>query len=238
MKKLFLIIIMFICSCNAETKNSDELIKISQMLKQGIKFKEVLLNNNIQKLFDKNLRNLYGLNVLDYFKLDKKYNTPLKRKIFKKTKEYNEKLMKLTKLKSEKEKIIYYIKFKNRFNYDGEEIVKYTIKKQGFTINLGLLMKNNFSFDFPSLPTKWKWNTGHFFFLPMNENIGLEIEENKKNIDLYLIFKITGIEKIEEENPAIRTIGGMEHRDLIVNKVLLVVKNNISGMIYYNKIYK
>ncbi len=65
---------------------------------------------------------IYTLDVLEHFNLENEYNTDLKKNVFKKTAEYQEKLNELKKLKQEIQKQTYYV------TISGERLKDYDTK--------------------------------------------------------------------------------------------------------------
>jgi len=89
-------------------------------------------------------------------------------------------------------------------------------------------------------------------FIPMNEENGLEIENNYENIGVYFIFKISGKIKVNfifytenaendissfHSNCAGRSCS-ITYDLLKADKVTVIVANKETGKVYLNKIYQ
>jgi len=191
----------------------------------------------------------YDLDVFKYFKLYD-YDTELKQAVFKKTEEYQNKLTELKSIKAEMLKTTYYVKIEDKFNDNN-----YDIKRKGFDINLGSnwgmgtmsarTPKSVGGILFKALPTKQvaestigKGIYSEELFLPISEEEGLEIENDKGNIDIYFLFTPTGKEK-----SVIKFLNSdgywynINHNDIKSEKVRVVVANKSSGKIYFDKTY-
>jgi hypothetical protein len=202
------------------------------------------------------LESIYDLDVFNYFNLDD-YNTELKREVFKKTEEYQNKLTELKSIKAEMLKTTYYGKLEKAFT-------DYDIKRKGFEIDLGencglgtsdartpksINLEDGGSVLLKALPTKQvavpimgQGGYSEKLFLPMSEETGLEIENDKENIAVYFFFTPTGREKstfkfynmVESSDAGWYNI---THNDIKSDKVRVVVANKSSGNIYFDKTY-
>ena len=144
------------------------------------------------------LEAIYDLNVFSYFNLSD-YDTELKQAVYKKTEEYQNKLTELKSIKAEMLKTIYYGNLANAFSN-----VDYDIKRKGFEINLGsncgigtssARTPKSINLDYEcnillkALPTKQvaepimgQGGYSEKLFLPMSEETGLEIENNRESL--------------------------------------------------------
>ena len=77
-----------------------------------------------------NVYTIYMMDVFSYYDLEEKYNTDLKKKVFKKTAEYGDKLNKLRKIRQKMLRKRYYVVIEDEFP-------DYDIKRRGFDIFLG-----------------------------------------------------------------------------------------------------
>jgi len=163
----------------------------------------------------------FNLNVFDYFTLNEKYDSDLKKEFFKKTTEYTTLLDSLKKIKSDFINSIYYEKdFKNpggesfltksiNLRQQGYQ-VKYDIQKKGFFISIGIVLpytcSRNFcpkilnDIEFKQLTITKKYNLlegkncyTQYLFLPMDESTALEVENNRNQIEILRVFNITGV---------------------------------------------
>jgi len=174
-----------------------------------------------------------------------------KRAVFKKTTDYQNYLTQLKDLKNEMLKSTYYIKLEDQFTN-----VDYNLKRGGFEIGLGentgmgtLSGRTPKSIDgilLKALPTKQvpeeEGICQETLFLPMSETTGLDIENNKENIDIYFFFVPSGKEK---NTFKWYVIGGASYAgwynitlsNIKSDKVRIVVANKSSGIIYLGIVY-
>lgn len=205
----------------------------------------------------------YDLDVLNYFGLSG-YDTELKRQVFKKSSEYAERLEELRTIKSKMFRTTYYLKVEGKFN-DELNRADYDIKGRGFGLELGKnwgmgtsSARTPKSIDLPSwgvihikaLPTRHDSNVEGLYteqlFLSMNETLGLEIENNRENVDLYLFFTPSGREQTifkyyngDHKPYKDKEIGWctITHNDIKADTVRIVVTNRLTGRIYFDKTY-
>lgn len=194
---------------------------------------------------------IYNLDVFQYFNLSDDYDTPLKKERFKKTKEYKERLDELKKKRAELLKTTYYLVMNDAFATEN-----YDINRKGFEISLNasyvqapktIVSYQDAKVLLRGLPTRTKRESNPFMnytfifevmFLPMSEQKGLEIENDRENVSLYLFFRISGKERVTY---IVRFPWGKEYivtTDLLTaNRVRVVVANKATGKIYYDKVY-
>lgn len=92
---------------------------------------------------------------------------------------------------------------------------------------------------FKSIPSrtihtnKLSQNTTERLFISMSEENGLEIEENKDDIDLYLLFAPNGIEQLN--SPFLKSQSTKDV--LFAEKARLIICNKKTGSVYYDKIF-
>jgi len=194
---------------------------------------------------------IYDLDVFQYFNLYD-YDTELKQSVFKKTEEYQTKLAELKSAKAEMLKTTYYTSHTEAFSSD----TNYDLKRKGFEIDLGWNLgmgtegartpKSINGFLFKALPSKQVpeplfFGTGvnsEKLFLPMTEEAGLEIENDKKNIDVYFFFTPTGKEKtVFKFLNSDSKWYNITHNDLKADKVRIIVAHKSTGKIYLDKTY-
>jgi len=185
------------------------------------------------------INEIYNLDVINYFEIND-CNTPLQKKVYFQTQDYQDKLNELKELKKEILKKTYFRKGTNLFadsNYD--------LTKGGFYICLDHVLSDQNSVYLKGIPTKHGY-CDRIFFVPANEENGLEIEKNsnpirvsddldselkESNIVVYLLFLISGVENAKYNNSKYST-------DMIVsNKNRIIVANQSSGKIYFDKNY-
>ena len=192
--------------------------------------------------------------VVKYFGMEEQLDTPLKKKMFIGSKEFQDKKKELERIKSGLISKIYAIKIP--FNE------QYNLHKKGFLIKF----KSNFAqynaladdipktspdgyFYFGQLPTikdtkitGWEGTYTELLLLPMDENEALEIENNKGNIELQLSFKIGQIKNVQQPFVVLTASGFI--RSIVTSKLLSVKNlrvqliNTLSGKLYYDKVFK
>ena len=165
------------------------------------------------------LEYIYGLDIFSYYKLND-YDTELKRSVFQKSEEGQNKFNELKSIKAEMLKTTYYIKQSGYFTNEN-----YDIQKKGFNIKLGWVNVNlksgpprtpkSIAFDeteksrilLKALPSKkvratpWKPSMKNLeayaeeLFISMGEESGLEVENDKENTEVYFFFTPNGREK-------------------------------------------
>ena len=214
-------------------------------------FCQITLTKGITEA-DIKLKYVNDLNVFSYYELTD-YDTPLKKEVYKKTGDYARKLAELTVLKNG----LFYIKKSSQFR---KKESAYDIKKKGFNIpiskNWGIApyesnsqksieYTNSEYISLKSLTTfkqqsdLFKGAYDEFMFLPINEESGLEIENAKESIDIYFIFTPNGSEKISYN--FIYAFTGRSTLTTTYNiktdKVRVVVVNNITEKIYFDKTF-
>lgn len=177
------------------------------------------------------LYRIYQLDVFAHYGLYKEYNTELKRAVFKKTQDYIDKLNELKKNKKEILQHYYYIKLSEKYRFSD-----YDIKRKGFELELdnNIILsppKSVKGVVFSSLPIKSKSDRYFYItylFLPLSERKGLSIENNKENINIYLIFKISNAVYYNE------FYGG---EVLVADSVRLVIVDKGGDEVYFDRVY-
>lgn len=193
---------------------------------------------------------IYDLDVFSYFNLYD-YDTELKQSVFKKTEEYQTKLAELKSIKAEMLKTTYFTTKDEAFS----DYNNYDIKRKGFEIDLGSnwgmgtmsarTPKSINGFLFKGLPSKQvpeplfgQGVNSEKLFLPITEEAGLEIENDKENIQIYFFFTPSGKEKtVFKFLNSDHNWYNITHNDLKADKVRVVVANKSSGKIYFDKTY-
>lgn len=189
----------------------------------------------------------FQLNVFKYFKLNNKYDSDLKRKVFMESYEYKDLL---EKIKSEKIKIensFFYIQINPLFRCHTYNKGEYNLKDKGFYVQTCWSMDYDFPHKidknyifFKALPSKLKTETyfGQIskweeFFIPLSESDGLNIENDPKKYSYIVIFKINGFESVVWDNE----FSNGKIKLPRVDKLRLVVLENSTNKIYFDKIY-
>jgi len=202
--------------------------------------------NGIQKVEDK-MQLIYDLDVLDYYELTDKYNTDLKREMFMKTSEYSSKLEDLKKKKADL--LSHQIYISDYYSH----LKDYNIKRKGFDIYIGevslficdnaikdktIEWENKFKIYLEPLPiyiSKSIIFQQRYLFIPINEEKGLEIENNIENIKVYFIFKIA--DKTIQLKYIPCDIQQMQENIIKTNEVRIIVANEETGKVYFDKKY-
>lgn len=187
------------------------------------------------------------LDVLSRYNLNKLYDTELKQKKFKLTDEYKSKLAELKSEKTEILKNSYYIKLSEKNDSD-VKIYNYDLSKKGvivrtrhgyidgsalFSLYEASNPKNsikrvrfrNLSFkDYMDNESSSVRYRNQELFIPMSEGQGELVENNKRNIDIFIMFNIKGVS----------TSGVWEILEAGCPNNVLIADSN-SGEVYYNK---
>ncbi|MBX2976405.1 MAG: hypothetical protein KF721_09740 [Ignavibacteriaceae bacterium] len=211
-----------------------------------------LLNEYYEYTFSYDDIPAYNLDVMQYYNLEKEYSTPLKQKKFKESPEYSEKLKDLKEIKNELLSKKYYVKITKPFK-------EYDLSQKGFmsfikeNMGQGTMKarppKEISKILFPSLPFKYVTKKTlfdnkiyhpdikeEFIFLNVPEKTAVEIEDELKSIEIYLLFNIGGKENVNYKYYC-TTYGWYDiKKELLVAKnVHLVIANSNTGKIFYSK---
>ncbi len=189
----------------------------------------------------------YFSNVYQYFDLEETYNTPLKKEVFKNSKEYKELSDSLVQIKKDLLKPSY-IEMKIIPISKSEYGVEYDLKRNGFKIlmndsrhvydNSSAQVKNVIDYlSFTNLP--FQSNVAdpilgklseikEYLFLPVNKNVGLEVEDENNDTKLIIIFTPTAVSKKITYYDIMNAEQGASKFVLCnVKKVLLVINDEI-----------
>jgi hypothetical protein len=222
MKIIYSVIILFILSSISFSQNNYlEIYKKSTNIHCG------WLDNN----YESEINNIYYLNVYEYFHLDEKYNTPLKKKYFEKSGEYKQLLDSLKLAKKEMLNkwfnVETSIEFGHQYNietgkYMFSGVTEYdrAIIKRGYiAISCVYLPQLNGYYSYE--------DNGYFPILLIqiscNEKLAMKLEDIK-DIKLVFLFKVDGVKKINYKNEH----GGLidENLPIAKNTVLLIMDND------------
>jgi len=158
----------------------------------------------------KEIRSALILNVFDYYSLHQIYDSDLKKKIFKESYEYKQKLSEIQKAKTEIINSTYYLDFEPEY-YERKETTKYDISTKRFSYTnefystekynqLGFIQIDKILFKCPSGFYVKQIKNEHggvdyiketLSFRIENESMALKIEENSMNIKLLFLFSFT-----------------------------------------------
>lgn len=214
---------------------------------------------------NRDLKKIEALNVVGYHKLYEEYDTELKIKVFKKSEWYKEKENELKELRTEQRKSIFFYKDSKSFDeltYSMKHKGFLVEIGSDFEISpdLGRPFKTIDTMDdsmpngevyLKNIPTiKIKMTDTYddsireYVVIKTTEETGLEIEENKERVTIYFLFKPIRMEKIKfkftspfnPENYLINTLYTKTSSYLTSDFLRIIVANDDSGKIYYDKI--
>jgi hypothetical protein len=195
----------------------------------------------------------YFSNVYQYFDLEETYNTPLKKEVFKNSKEYKALSDSLAQIKKDLLKPSY-IEMKIIPISRSEYGVEYDLKRNGFKVlmndsrhvydNTSTQVKNVIDYlSFTNLPFQSTLadpilgklsEIKEYLFLPVNKNVGLEVEDENNDTKLIIIFTPTAVSKKLTFYDIMNAEQGSSKFVLCnVKKVLLVINDEIK----YSKRY-
>ena len=187
------------------------------------------------------------LDVFDYFHLYDKYDTDLKKKVFMESDEYKSLLEKEKIEKRKIENSFFYIQINPLFRCHAYNKGEYSLKDKGFYVQTCWSMDYDFPHKidknyifFKALPSKLKTET-YFgqkskweeFFIPLSESDGLNIENEPQKYSYIVLFKINGFETVAWDNMFANWKIALPR----VDKLRLVVFENSTNRIYFDKIY-
>lgn len=197
----------------------------------------------------KDLRNILNLDVFEYFGIKSKYDTDLKKKVFKESEDYKTKYSELLKLRTLLISKTYYLDFEPSY-YERNNQIKYNLNNKTFTVTNQIYYTANYNkpeyFQFTQivfkcligLSVKKNYQTyggveymqEAISFIIENESLALKIEENKSNLKLLFIFNVTGTSPFQDNVLGLTTYTNY-HLLTILKKV--VVYNSETNEIYF-----
>lgn len=180
--------------------------------------------------YENEINEPYNLDVYGYFNLDEKYSTPLKRKIFEKSAEYEQLL---DSLKTVKKKILnkWYnvetgITFGHNYDLDNGVYILNGIKEYNSAIiERGYLAINGVYF--PQLNGYYSYKSAGFIEnvslrFRCDENLAVKLEDIN-DVKLVFLFKVDGVKKIKFNN----AFGIVDYElPIAKNTVLLIMDDN------------
>lgn len=197
----------------------------------------------------KKLRDLLRLNVFDYFGLSEKYDTELKRKVYRESQDYSSKQKDMENKRLNLYKSTFYLDFEPTY-YERNNLVQYDLKSQMFTVKNEIYSDyfynepNYIQFDQIIIKTpkgitvdRSQINSGGVNFIRQrinfkveDESLALKIEENRSYLKLLFVFKFTEAKAFQGLNFFGRKI------------TVFALANELSQVIVYNsrteEIYK
>jgi hypothetical protein len=230
MKKLFLLLNLFI-SVNIF---SQELIKPIQKYLQNCDEVSVDETGTGESLIKDLNQSLF-----DYFDIESKYSTPLKKNLFRQTKDFkvlNDSFLKYrTQLRKTK-----YISFRPTSDY--YEQLNYDVNKSGFLVyinshttditsfykSFGKLIFNNLNTEIKYINRERK---NEFIYIPCNKKYGSLIESDNSSSMVYIFFKPISV--VPKRINIFGYVGSIDHLISRVERIILTYKDDI----IYNKTF-
>ncbi|MBC7525076.1 MAG: hypothetical protein H7239_11635 [Flavobacterium sp.] len=218
-----------------------QLIKTDSFLIAKTSVNDFLITNTLKEVNFDEISNSLRLDVFSYYELHEKYDTELKKSIFKKSNEYSEKLNELIEIKKSCLNNCRYIEISKE---EGFKIYDYDVNKKGFLVNLGFKIKsevNYFSdkYELKSIPIKISISDsqgmGELYFdrkifFPCNENDASLLENERDIIKLYVIFKPLGVKKVKN-----LLFLGYYDDYITTNFIRFIIINSKTNKIYFDK---
>ncbi|MBK8330147.1 MAG: hypothetical protein IPL09_11935 [Bacteroidetes bacterium] len=209
--------------------------------------------NNAHDIHEMNIRALVTNNVYSYYNL-KEYDSELKRAAFKKSSDYADKLKNMELDKKNK----FYVKLKF---YKGDgwwRIPTYNLKTNGYDIFLstnlnyspsqcpdkcymtvsGLVLRFNQLKTFKKSSIV-KGSFKEYAFLPATQEVGLSMEEDKDNVEIYFIFNIIDLKNLPYTFCNARSLKTVTLKELVADtkNLRIIIMNKDTKNIYLDKIY-
>jgi hypothetical protein len=247
MKRIGLFLIALIISVGFTQSQST----INQKaLSKSLKIDSIYSNfEKLKQSFEYKTRYLFELDVAKYYDIT---GSDLELAVFKKSKEYTEKLNELKSMKTEFSKKVFY--WEENFSFIRSN---YDLKKKGFSVQFGTDLADDYNGGTgfppmtiagrvcPAIPcTKIAFKPtffDYYYFLPTNEENGLKIEKN--NVTVLYLFSINNTKVVKfKKGGKLGTYGEdylVEATDAVfIPKFLrLILFNTESKEIYFDKIY-
>lgn len=205
---------------------------------------------------------IYDRNVFEFYNSLKDYNTPLKQEMYKKTIDYSVKQHEIDSIR----KGLFYMKVRPYGLFGRDSKWEYSLSRKGFEVQLtentisGHPAKclevdidddyKDFWIQLKGLPTykvrDQSWSSFNiwkeYFLINVNEEQGLELEELKDQLNLYIITILGPKEKIKYQ--WVNT-GRLPFENVITDESVvaadfnrLVLINENTGKVYFDKTYK
>lgn len=181
---------------------------------------------------------ILNLDVIQYFDLHDKYNSDLKKKLFKESEDYKSKLDELKAIKAEVLDKTFYLDFDPNFKYRNDQL-KYNLETKDFYINteIDFENKNKLSvpqFDQLTLTTRPgmgvsvkyrdyetqngnRYSEERIYFKVGEEETALKIEENAMNVRIIFILKLV------DTTEFFKSVLGMSFTEHLINSKLVNV---------------
>lgn len=242
MKKITFGLIFMLINLSLFSQIADLLGKEGLSLDMLLQEAENIGSVDISK--SRELKAILNLDVIDYHRLENKYDSELKLKVFKESEEYTKLLNELKTKKNNMLKETYYLKISPLFKAHNYHKGKYNLDDKGFYIRTCWNQDYDFSHKidknylyFKSFPSKLIVNDYYGnheeFFIPVSENEAIEIEENPTNFSFYIVFKFSGTEKVKWKNTFSDGTITLPKSD----KIRLLIVENSSKKIIYDRVH-
>jgi len=203
------------------------------------------VSNLLSYEFKDKIEAIFKYDVIKYFGLEE-YDTPLKIKYYKNTQDYKNKLAVLKEIVVNKGNKYYYTTY--HYNFP-----QYDIKRRGFYFYLS----RNYSYYGGGFP-EFEKTVGEIYFknlstykrtgksgliydeyiyVPMNEESGLNVENNINDTKLYFVFTVDGV--INKTLTYFYDNKRLTNKNKFVQagRVRVLIANNKTNEIYYDKTY-
>jgi hypothetical protein len=158
----------------------------------------------------KEIRSILKLDVFEYYDLNEQYNSDLKKKVFKESEAYKEKLAELQKKKTELKQTTYFLDFEPTY-YERNNLIEYDLTSKTFKVDNEI-----YTDDFYNKPSYLQFDqiifktpigitvdrkpfeSGGVAFIRQSikfkidsDSLALKIEENRSNLRLLFVFKFS-----------------------------------------------
>jgi hypothetical protein len=169
-------------------------------------YQKLYFENNEQRILEKDLYNIFFNDVFTYFDIEEEYSTPLKKNVFKSTKEYKVLYDSLQNLKRSSIKKIIYIELDLTPSSKYMNGVEYDLVRNGLKIDMSersVVDKNKNVLDYlifnnlilsskVEYPQLGNLSSRHdILFLPLSKKNGLDFEDSNNTTKLYILFSPT-----------------------------------------------
>ena len=207
-------------------------------------YQKLYFEDNEQRILEKDLYNIYFNDVFTYFDLEEEYSSPLKKNVFKTTKEYKVLYDSLQNLKRNSTKKITYIELDLTPSSKYMNGVEYDLVRNGLKIDMSdrsVVDKNNNVLDYlifnnlilsskVSYPQLGNLSSKHdILFIPLSKKNGLDFEDNNNTTKLYILFSPSSITRRSRYNHPTHYQFSFDNNYILTNvkKVLLTIDDKV-----------
>ncbi|MBZ0272918.1 hypothetical protein K8I61_12840 [bacterium] len=195
---------------------------------------------------------IFDLDAIAYYGLKTSAMTPLERKFYMKSDEYQQKLRELKAVRDEAKDATYYFEL---------DVPNYDIGQQGFVfvvrenINRAQMLVgaphtvNGILFDsipfytrpYTQIDAQEPGVVQEYIVIPASEEDGLSIERNRENVRLYVFFKVVDLKSVQYKSFVIkgneRFWKTVETNILVGSQPRLILGDRETGKIFFDKKY-